>query len=257
MKRSTLWTWIGAAVIGVGLAGTARADEWSRDPEHGSSRMQELRSQVAARDQIARPSMEKSVSGREIGRDTLHEGDYKRDFKDRNDMAQHMDEHTKQRATRTPAARGDDNEVASNRQFPNAGHKTSRPTEVLARQARGSHVDRVTEPMTEHEAQIAGTSVTGRRLNQDTIHMGDAFRNANSREALMGQMNTQTSMRASKTEAAAGGEDASGARAYPNAGSRISDPSKLTDKQRKGLAALGFAGAGKKQSQADVEDKSM
>jgi len=221
--------------------------------------MQELRQGMSSRDQIARPSADKSITGHQIGRDTVTMGDFKREFKDRNDMLSHMKEQTKQRASRTPAARGDDQETSSDRQYPNAGHTVSRPAEVLAKQARGQqYAARSTEPrpMSDHEKQILGTSVAGHKLGQDTIHLGDQYRNFRNRDEMMSQLNTQTSLRASHTEGAQGGEEQGGAHAFPNAGhSTTSDPSKLTDKARKGLAALGFVAAAKRQASSDIEDK--
>src|SRR5262245_44594503 len=100
MKTGTLWTWIGAAAIGVGLTATANADPWDRDRDDGgASRMQELRQAIASRDIANRPSMERSITGHQLGRDTVTMGDFKRDFKDRNDMLSHMGEQTKQRAS--------------------------------------------------------------------------------------------------------------------------------------------------------------
>jgi hypothetical protein len=259
MKRSTLWAWIGAAVIGAGFAGTASADPWDRDAQGGASRMQELRQSMASRDTIARPSMEKAITGHPIGRDTIERDSWKREFKDRNDMLSHMKEQTKQRASRTPAARGDDLESSTDRQYPNAGHSTvSNPAEELAKQARGNrHAPMSTEPrpMTDHEEQILGKSITGKKLGQDTITMGSQYHDFKDRNDMLAHLNTRTSMRASRTLAAQGGEEADGSHAYPNAGREHTDPSKLTDKARKGLAALGFVAAAKRQASADIEDK--
>ena len=259
MMKGTLWTWIAAAAIGVGLTATANADPWDRDHDGGgASRMQELRQSIASRDSVTRPSMDKAITGHQIGRDTVTMGDFKREFKDRNDMLSHMKEQTKQRASRTPAARGDDVESSSDRQYPNAGHSNvSNPVEVMAKTARGNqHAARSTEPraMTDHEQEILGKSVTGKKLGQDTIHLGDQYQNFKSRDEMLSHLNTQTSMRASRTLAAQGGEEGSD-KSYPNAGREHSDPSKLTDAQRKHLATLGFSGAAKRQSSADIEDK--
>ena len=258
MQRSTLWTWIGAAVIGVGLVGVANADPWDRDRDHGASRMQELRQSLASRDQVSRPNLDRGVTGHQIGHDTLERDSWKREFRDRNDMMSHMSEHTKMRAERTVAARGENSDTASDRSFPNAGRNLSRPTEVMAKAAQPKAAPVVAEPgdaMTAHEEEMEGKSVAGRTLGQDTMHIGDANREFKNREDMLAHLNTQTAMRASKTEAAQGGEDAGSNRAYPNAGRTTSDPTKLTDKAREGLKRLGFSGAGKRQSSADIEDK--
>ncbi len=259
MRRSTLWTWIGAAVMGVGLAGTASADPWDRDAQGGASRMQELRQGLASRESVTRPGTDRSITGHQLGRDTIERDAWKREFKDRNDMLSHMKEQTKQRASRTPAARGDDLESSSDRQYPNAGHSTvSRPAEVLARQARGNqHAPMSTEPrpMTAHEEQILGKSITGKQLGQDTLTMGSQYHDFKDRNDMLAHLTTATSMRASRTLAAQGGEEADSSHAYPNAGREHSNPATLSDQARKGLAALGFVAAGKRQSSADIEDK--
>lgn len=259
MKRSTLWTWIAAAAFGVGLAGTASADPWDRDHESGHMRMQELRQNMASKDAVARPSTEHGVTGHQIGRDTVERDGWKQNFKDRNEMLSHMSEQTKQRASRTAAARGDDNESASDRSYPNAGHSVSRPAEVTAKAARGVKSTPVSseaaDPMTQKEQQITSTSAAGHQLGQDTIHMGGQYKSFKNRADMMSHLNTATSMRASHTGESNAMDEGTGSVAFPNAGSHTSNPAQLSDGARKGLAALGFAAAGKKQSSADIEDK--
>ncbi len=252
MKRSNLWTWTGATLLGMALAGTASADPWDRERETGRMRANELRSTLAQREGMSgRPDGVRSVTGREMGRNTIERGDYKREFRDRNDMMSHVDERTKQRAEKTAAARGGEDGSDSGKTFPNAGHTTvSSPVEFQAKQAQAQ----LRAQTAQEEGRITKT-ITGREMGHNTLNAGDVYRDSKTRNEMMSHLNTQTAIRASKTEAAAGGEDADKSRAFPNAGAKTSDPTKLTDAERKGLAALGFVAAAKGQASSDIEDK--
>jgi hypothetical protein len=154
-------------MLGIGLAGTASADPWDRDRDAGNrvSRMQELRERIEARSMMGRPSLERTITGREIGRETVQRGDVYRDFRDRNEMMSQLNQATKIRASYTAAARGDE-DSGSDRAFPNAGRATSNPVEFAAK----------SRPAREREYQT--------------------------RQEMVSQLNTQTTMRASRTAAA-------------------------------------------------------
>jgi hypothetical protein len=209
-----------AGMLGIGLAGTASADPWDRDRDAGSrvSRMQELRERIEARSVINRPNLERTITGRELGRETVQRGDVYREFRDRNDMMGALNTKTQIRGSATAASTAD--EGGTGRQFSNAGRTTSDPVEFAAK----------ARPAREREFQT--------------------------RQEMVSQLNTQTTMRASRTAAATGGDSEQPGSAFPNAGRGTTDPRTLTDDQRQALGAAGFrmAGAGQEKS-TDLEDK--
>ncbi len=259
MRRGTLWTWISAAALGVGLASTAGADPGDRDRESGRMRMQDLQQRVAQRESVVRPDLDRSITGREMGRDTITLGQVGREFSDRNQMMGGMTSQTSIRASATSQATGDASGGNNDgKAYPNAGRSVSARNAVATRMREDANVGKRVEPsdaQTAREKEITNKSVTGKPIGRDTISVGDSQRNFKDQNEMMGQLNMQTKMRADRTLAARGGPEGSD-RAYPNAGrDTTSNPALLTDNARAGLARLGFAGAAKREKSSDIEDK--
>ena len=251
MARRTRWTWIAAGLLGVGLTGSASADPWDRDSESGRMRMQQMRGAIGREPSLAAADSGRSATGRAMGRDTISEGGATREFHDGADMAAHMTQQVKMRGSEGKASE----EASSGHQ----GGAMSRPTEVSARMQHGQKASHglveADEQASAHEQQLLAKSATGHAIGQDTLGTADVHRSFKDRNDMMAHLTTQTSMRASRTLAARGAEDEGASSSYPNAGHTTSDPSKLTDAARQGLARLGFSGAGKRQASADIEDK--
>jgi hypothetical protein len=243
----------------MGLAQVANADPWDREREvSGRGRMAELRERINGRDSagIGRGMAERTITGREIGRNTIEMGDYKRDFKDRNDMAGAMTQQTKMRATATAQATADEGLTGDT--FPNAGRALSKPAETMAKAEAGAQEENRSRaesaPLTSFGKQAMTQSITGKPLGQDTITRDGYKRDFKDRNDMMSQLNQATRMRAERT-AAARGDDTDGSRSFPNVGhSTVSDPSKLSPEAREALCRAG-ACIGKRAASADVEDK--
>ncbi len=259
MRRATLWTWISAAVLGVGLTSTAGADPGDRDRESARMRMQDLQQRVARHESaMGRPDSGKSISGRDMGRDTITPGAIGREFKDRNQMTASMNTQTTMRAARTAQAQGTEDGVQG-KGFPNVDRPVSNPSAVATSMEQNAKVSKaLVEPgdaKTAHEKEITEKTVTGKQIGRDTYSIADSHRNFKSRDEMMSQLNTQTVMRAGRTLAAEGGEEGSD-HAFVNAGrSDMSNPDRLSDAARAGLAKAGFVNAAKRQVSSDVEDK--
>ena len=237
MNKGTLWTWIGAAVIGVGLAGTASAEPGDRDRESGRMRMQDVQRTMSTREaQAARPDSGTSVTGRELGADAVARGDYKREFKNAADMKAHMTQAVKIRGSegQAPSDGG-----AGGSPSARMGHEVSNPAayaaklddELLLRHSKQVN----TEPgdgMTEHEKQVLTKSATGRAIGQDSLQLGAAYKDplAQARAKSLHAM-------------------------HPSAGTPVGDPTRLDDESRANLATQGFTRAAKKTSSSDIEDK--
>jgi hypothetical protein len=224
-------------------------------------RMADLQQKVAAREaSMGRPDSGQSVTGHAMGRDTISPGDYKREFKDRNQLMGSMNTQTTLRAQATSQGSGEASDSNNDgKSYPNAGRATSNPNAVATRMNQDAHVSKqIEEPgdaKTAHEKEVTNKSAAGHQLGRDTFSIADAHRNYRDRNEMMTQMNAQTKMRAERTLAAQGGAEGSD-RTFANAGnSNVSNPAHLSDNARAGLARLGFVNAGKKQSSADVEDK--
>jgi len=237
MNKGTLFTWIGAAVIGVGLASTASAEPGDRDRESGRMRMQDVQRSMSAREaQAARPDSGTSVTGRTISADSIQRGDWKREFKNAADMKAHMTQAVKIRGSEGQApidgGAGSSTTARTGREMSNPAVDGAKlDDELLLRHSK--HVN--TEPgdgMSEHEKKILTQSATGRTIGADSIHLGAQYKDPLAQDSVKALLAM-----------------------HPNAGRGTSDPTRLDDKSRANLAAQGFTRAGKKTSSSDIEDK--
>jgi hypothetical protein len=238
MTRGTLWTWIGAAVIGVGLAGNASAEPGDRDHESARMRMQEVQQRVADLEAraLARPDYGVSVTGRAIGGDTGAVGDYKHNFKSAADMRAHMTQAVKMRGSEGGAPTDGGTEPVSHGAAATSANNVATLAHVDFMLLKRHTKDLVTEPgdrmMSDHERRVLSVSVTGHPLGQDTAEVGAQY------------IDKQNQTRAKQLRAA-----------HPNAGRELGNPAQISNTARTTLAQAGFVAPAKKTSSSDVEDK--
>jgi hypothetical protein len=247
MVRTT-WA-IGAATLVLGIGGAARADWTERDSQTGTMRAAEAARSLAAREATnSRPSLDVSVTGREIGGDRARVGDAKREFHNKAELSAHLTTSVKIRtqgeAPASPEADGHPTvarepktSTAMRPAVTTRGRaedpslaNASMDEELLLRHTRQTM--RPERPQTVREHAIESQGVTGRTLGEDRAKAGDQYRDP---------------INSARAKALAA--------MYPNAGRPVDDYTLLTNEQRAELARRGLVSRSNRPLSSDIEDK--